>query len=157
MIELLRTWLLGLIATALCLTVLEALVPKGALRSIAQITGGLVLLVALLQPWLQVEIKELELSYDEYRRQMDDYMAEYRGQQSEQMKTIIEAETAAYIWEKGRPWGLEGDISVTAEERQGIWIPAKVKLSSPYRADVAVWLSQELAIPETAQEWGESG
>lgn len=50
MVEILRGWLLGLVAAALILTVLRALVPKGSIRPVARVTAGLVLLLVLLRP-----------------------------------------------------------------------------------------------------------
>ena len=50
MVEILRGWLLGLVAAALILTVLRALMPKGSIRPVARVTAGLVLLLVLLRP-----------------------------------------------------------------------------------------------------------
>mgnify|MGYP000674343620 CR=1 FL=1 len=48
MVEILRGWLLGLVAAALILTGLRALVPKGSIRPVARVTAGLVLLLVLI-------------------------------------------------------------------------------------------------------------
>ena len=39
-----RTWLFGIVAAAMALALLYALVPKGALLTVAKCTGGLIML-----------------------------------------------------------------------------------------------------------------
>ena len=65
MVEILRGWLLGLVAAALILTVLRALVPKGSIRPVARVTAGLVLLLVLLRPLAGLGGGSLRVRYDE--------------------------------------------------------------------------------------------
>ena len=50
--SLLKTWLFGVIAAAMALSILYALVPKGALLTIAKCTGGLIMLLVVVRPLL---------------------------------------------------------------------------------------------------------
>ena len=50
MMDALRTWLYGVFCAALLLTLTQGLLPKGKLRSLASLAGGLILLLALLRP-----------------------------------------------------------------------------------------------------------
>ena len=60
MMETLRGWLLGLTAAALAVSLLTAMLPKGeTIRRIAGLAGGLILLLAVVQPLLRVRWEEL--------------------------------------------------------------------------------------------------
>ena len=51
MMEMLQGWLLGLTAAALAVSLLTAMLPKGeTIRRIAGLAGGLILLLAVVQP-----------------------------------------------------------------------------------------------------------
>ena len=58
MMEMLQEWLLGLTAAALAVSLLTAMLPKGeTIRRIAGLAGGLILLLAVVQP-LQMCIRD---------------------------------------------------------------------------------------------------
>ena len=48
MMDGIRQWLLGILAAAMGLSLLYALLPKGAVRAAAKAAGGLILLLALM-------------------------------------------------------------------------------------------------------------
>ena len=50
----LREWLTSLVAVSMLLSVAQTLVPEGSIRKIASFTGGLILLVVLLRPLLEI-------------------------------------------------------------------------------------------------------
>lgn len=72
MMEMLQGWLLGLTAAALAVSLLTAMLPKGeTIRRIAGLAGGLILLLAVVQPLLRVRWEELTWRYETYQREMD--------------------------------------------------------------------------------------
>ena len=59
MMEGIREWLLGLIAAAIAMAVLQTVLPEGSVKKVAGITGGLVLVVMLLRGAGAVHLPEL--------------------------------------------------------------------------------------------------
>ena len=59
--SLLKTWLFGVIAAAMALSILYALVPKGALLTIAKCTGGLIMLLVVVRPLLALDPAALHI------------------------------------------------------------------------------------------------
>ena len=59
MMEGIREWLLGLIAAAIAMAVLQTVLPEGSVKKVAGITGGLVLVVMLLRGAGAVQLPEL--------------------------------------------------------------------------------------------------
>lgn len=106
MVEILRGWLLGLVAAALILTVLRALVPKGSIRPVARVTAGLVLLLVLLRPLAGLGGGSLRVRYDELEREITARIEDYQTLHENELESIIADSTAAYISEQAAHLGL---------------------------------------------------
>ena len=57
--ELLRTWVLGVTAASLVIAVGEALMPQGTVKKVGRLTGGLILVLVLLQPVARLDYGDL--------------------------------------------------------------------------------------------------
>ena len=71
MMDSLRNWIFSLAAAAICLSILQPLIPKGTIRGIFRISSGLVLLVVALRPLLGFDPERLTLRYSDYQVEMD--------------------------------------------------------------------------------------
>ena len=93
---LLRTWIVSVTACAMVIAAAEALMPDGAVKRVGKLTGGLILVLGLLQPLVK-------LDYDDW---LDDLPAQTAGAVTQEdlegaayapMKSIIERELSAYL------------------------------------------------------------
>lgn len=100
--SLLKTWLFGVIAAAMALSILYALVPKGALLTIAKCTGGLIMLLVVVRPLLALDPAALHIRYEEWDRLIGQQTEAYTAENQQKMEAIIQKETAAYIYRKKR-------------------------------------------------------
>ena len=71
MMDGIRQWLLGVLAAAMALSLLYALLPKGAVRGAARATGGLILLLVVLGPLAGLDLSDLALRYEDLSRDME--------------------------------------------------------------------------------------
>ncbi len=149
----LREWLTGLIATAMVLSLLYALVPKGTIRTIVRFCGGLVLLLAVLRPLLRVNVEELQLHYRDYQQEIDRQITLYQEENQGQMALIIEEELAAYISKKAETMGLACQVQVETELQDGIPVPCGVSLDIPYDLSLGEWITEQTGITEEKQSW----
>ena len=78
MMDAFRVWLMGLMAVALILTVLSSVLPEGSVKKIAGVTGGLVLLMVILQGAERLDLGKLQLSYDDYSRQINEQIKAFQ-------------------------------------------------------------------------------
>ena len=148
-----RSWLLGVMSAALILALIYALVPKGTIRTIAQFTGGLVLILVILQPLLQLDPGSWKLQYREYETQIDEQIEAYREDHQEELRAIIEKETAAYISDKGLALGIKCHPVVTAKLRDNVPYPTEVTLDTDWNEALSRYITQELDIPAENQHW----
>ena len=68
MMEVLRTWLFGLTAVSLLLALAEALVSQEGIRRVLRLAGGVLMIVVLLQPVVQIDLEDLSLSLEAYQQ-----------------------------------------------------------------------------------------
>ena len=94
-----RVWLMGLMAVALILTVLSSVLPEGSVKKIAGVTGGLVLLMVILQGAERLDLGKLQLSYDDYSRQINEQIKAFQEKNSRDMDLLIQERCSAYISE----------------------------------------------------------
>ena len=57
--ELLRTWVLGVTAASLVIAVAEAIMPRGTVKKVGKLTGGLILVLVRLQPLAKLDYRDL--------------------------------------------------------------------------------------------------
>lgn len=153
MVEILRGWLLGLVAAALILTVLRALVPKGSIRPVARVTAGLVLLLVLLRPLAGLGGGSLRVRYDELEREITARIEDYQTLHENELESIIADSTAAYISEQAAHLGLTCRAEVRCEVRDGTPQPASAAMDIPYDVRLAAAIADDLGIPAEKQSW----
>ena len=157
MIGALRTWLLSIIAAGLVLAILYALVPKGRLRPIVRTTGGVALMLVILQPVLGFDFRDFAVSYQDYAQEIQALTEEYREADAAELAAIIEQRTAAYISDKGAALGVNCHAVVETELRSGVPYPCAVTLDVERNEALAACIAADLGIGKEAQVWQAAG
>ena len=133
MMEMLQGWLLGLTAAALAVSLLTAMLPKGeTIRRIAGLAGGLILLLAVVQPLLRVR-----------------WQAAYANS----LSGDIADRTAAYISEKAASLGIDCRVQVEVRTEDGLPLPYGASLDVERDQVLSDYMAQELGIPASRQSW----
>lgn len=153
MIQLLKEWLLGLVAAAMLLSVLNALLPKRMFRGIGKVTGGLILLLVLVRPVLGMQWKELSGKYYDYELQIDRQTEVYMQENQQQMESIIERELNAYVCETAAQMGLDCEADVETQWLDGAPHPVSVTLYTDYNEALSNRIFRELGITPEQQCW----
>ena len=154
MMETLRGWLLGLTAAALAVSLLTAMLPKGeTIRRIAGLAGGLILLLAVVQPLLRVRWEELTWRYETYQREMDRQTEAYQAAYADSLSGDIADRTAAYISEKAASLGIDCRVQVEVRTEDGLPLPYGASLDVERDQVLSDYMAQELGIPASRQSW----
>lgn len=149
----LKEWLLGLVTAAMALTILYALLPRGAVRSVAKTSGALVLLLVLLGPVAGWEVGELGLRLSDVSGQLEEQISRYDAQSQEELARGIEQRCAAYISEQAAALGLSCQAEVSTQLRDGIPWPNEVSLDIAWNQELSDCIAGELGIPLERQHW----
>ena len=118
MMDAFRVWLMGLMAVALILTVLSSVLPEGSVKKIAGVTGGLVLLMVILQGAERLDLGKLQLSYDDYSRQINEQIKAFQEKNCRDMDLLIQERCSAYISEQAQTFGLLCSPQVETEQTE---------------------------------------
>ncbi len=146
MIELLRSWLVGVTCAAMVVALAESLSPAGAVRKVGRLTGGLVILLAIVQPVMTLDITNLSGILAEYRVEASGYSDDLERENEKLMKDIIAEQTGAYILDKAAVLGI-GSCEVTvevADQGEGYPIPEAVTVMGSITEDQQKILSRQI-------------
>ena len=148
--ELIRNWLVGVTCAAMIAALADGLMPPGTVRKIGKLTGGLVLLLAVLNPLLKLDTTALTRSLTEYKLDLSGYSEELQEENEDLMKAIIAEQSAAYIVDKAAELGMECDVTVevggegdypipeTVTVRGNLTVAQREKLTRQIEADFAI-------------------
>lgn len=149
-----REWLFSVVVISLLLTVAESLIPEGSIRKIAGFTGGLILLLTLLQPILRTDLGRLRLNVDSYGEAIESRRTELEKREDKEWEALIAERTEAYISDKAARLGLKISVSVRTEPgADGVPYPAEAEIQGPKSQALAAYMEEELGIPPERQVW----
>ena len=158
MIQLIRSWLIGVTGAAMLAALADSLMPKGAVRQVGRLACGLVLLWAALRPVLDAQTDKWLERMQEIGQQTRQQQLLLEEERAAMLKTLIERESAAYIVDKAAGQGIVCRAEVTcAAEEGGLWVPWSVRISgtlAPDRQERLIQLVEaELNIPPGRQDY----
>ena len=161
MLDIIRQWLLGITCVALVAALAESLTPPGAVRKVGRLTGGLVLLIAMLHPLMALDQDALTRALTEYRLELSTYSDELEEENRSLMKGIIEERSNAYIQDKAEEMGIQCQISVEVGEEVDWPVPESVtvfgSLSEEQQAELTQAIEVDFAIPAERQSYQSGG
>jgi len=162
MTNLIRNWLLGVTCAAMVMAVAEALVPEGSIRRICRLAGGLMLVLAAVNPVLKLDEGVLARALTEYRIAAQDYGEVLVEKNNLLYKTIIEENTAAYILDKAEEMGIFCRAEVIfAYDQQGNPYPERVnifgKLTPLQQEQISRMIETDLGVLPAQQRFERNG
>lgn len=154
--EVVRAWLLSLIAVSLLCASAGALMPKGAVRQVGRLVCGLVMLAAILSPVARLDAAEGWRWLAGYFASVEQRRAGLEETVNNQMKHIIEGEYAAYIVDKAAELGLTCTAQVECQRSaEGLYLPVRTEVTGMLTEDIRIQLvrtiAEDLGVPERAQ------
>ena len=154
--EVVRAWLLSLVAVSLLCASAGALMPKGAVRQVGRLVCGLVMLAAILSPVARLDAAEGRRWLAGYFASVEQRRAGLEETVNNQMKHIIEGEYAAYIVDKAAELGLTCTAQVECQRSaEGLYLPVRTEVTGMLTEDIRIQLvrtiAEDLGVPERAQ------
>jgi stage III sporulation protein AF len=157
MIEAVRVWIQSIVMVAMLLSVGQAMIPEGQIRKIFSFTGGLVLIVVLIQPVLGLEVGVLMEPLEEYEQQVSAQTEEIEKTVRAEQEAIIEQNLEAYISDKTDTLEEGGTVRIRAETAEDGTVILSAELVGEPSESLAEYLEQELGIPRERQVWIHEG
>ena len=160
MMEWMRQWLLGVTCAAMLVGILRALLPKGGVGAAGRLAGGLLLMIATVQPLLALDPDALAQRLTQLRLEQAAQTQQLEEFGGDLLEELIEEQTQAYILDKAEELGMDCQVEVTCRrQEEGVPVPDRVRVSGTFTGAQRDRLSQiietDLAIPEEAQSYEE--
>lgn len=151
----LHEWLLGISACALLVSFAEQLPLTDAMRKIVRFTGGLLLILSILQPISGAELDGLSFDLAGYEEAVEALKTELAGERERALSDGIAEQTQAYIEDKASALGLRLRAVVDTECTDGVPLPKHVTLYGEKNAELSEWIAEQLGIAKENQIWKE--
>ena len=147
MMEVIKSWLVGITCAAMVVTLAEGLMPEGTVRKIGRLTGGLVLLLAVTRPLISLDPAALTEMLGGDVQSWSGEEATLEQANEDLMKTIIAERTGAYILDKAAALGVSCQVVVTVGplEEGGYPVPQAVTVSGELTRQQCQMLTQTIA------------
>ena len=143
MMELVRTWLLGITGAAILAALADGLMPEGGVKQVGRLVCGLVLLAAVLRPLGSVKVTDLSGQWEYDGQQLQQYKQQLQEGVDENMKAVIEEQLAAYSMDKAAQLGIHCQIEVCCElGEDGVFFPACAQISGVIQPEERQTLEQ---------------
>lgn len=158
MISAVRAWLIGITAAALIASLADGLVPEGVGRKITKLAGGLVMLIAIIQPIMNFDFKTMSgfLTEHQIKNEIGSSVLELENQRL--LKIIIEDKTAAYIQDKAHKAGASCRVEVSCGINESgqiypVYVTVYGNLTDQQQRDISRVIEGDLAIPTSNQRF----
>ncbi len=156
--DFLGKWIMAVTVSAMIIAVAEALMPPGAVKKVAKLTGGLVLMLGILQPIVHLDYQELYIAANGLESITIESAESQEEASREFTKAIIEQELGAYVLDKALALGITCRVTVTCQpDENGVPIPAWAEvrgtLSGEAQGVVAEILRKDLGIDQDHQTY----
>lgn len=157
MMDAVRQWLFSVVVISMLVSLVERWVPQGSLGRIVNFIGGLLLLLTILCPVMNLEDVTWNLELSAYQAEIATLEDSLSQSQQESWETGIQEATQAYILEKANALGVMCNVEVEVETgADGVPYPVSVKLDVPYNQALGTYIAQTLGIGEEGQRWDET-
>ena len=151
--EFARQWLLGVIACAMAVSLLEQVCPDGSVRRTLRFAGGLLLLLAMLRPLETVDPGGTAWDAGGYREAVARLELELSDTRENALADGIASELAAYIEDKAGSLGVNVRAEVQMKSEDGTYTPDAVTLRGAYSEALSEHIADVLGIPKEKQTW----
>ncbi len=158
MLDWLYKWIVAVTAAGILAAVATSLVQSGPIRKVAQMTAGLVIILAVISPFTGLDVGKLSLYTTQYDALKNNYSEKIGQVNDKYVKAIIQDRTSEYILNKARELGLEIQVRVEARPVDGGY-PYPWSAEIYYDGDaagrnaVSRIIESECAIPANRQYW----
>lgn len=157
--ELMKSWIMGLMGAALVTAVACSAAPEGKAKRVVTLVCGLMTILALMRPVLTFDYGAFAKNLAAYERSAQKQSFVLVQSNEKLTRRIIEERCASYILDKGKSQGID-DLQVTvtaAWSQDGYWYPAKATLRTASeqakRDSLSRSIVADLGIPPEELSW----
>ena len=150
-------YLLSVSAASMLLCVGQALLPNGAVRRIAAFAGGILVVLAVMSPIIDIDYNHLLSSFEQFEIERGEIKTDSIAVNRSLMTDIIKERCRTYILDKARDLGAELTVEVSLSEDEVYPLPVHVILTGSATVEqqkkLSECIAEDMGIPVQRQEW----
>ncbi len=156
MLDVLRSWILGLAGAAIFCAVITELCPSGSTKKVLKLLCSLVMAMALLAPFINANLPSYSLNIAKYRAQAEKISSSAKESAENYSRSIIEEQCKAYILDKALALGVDvKELELRLRWNEGgFWYPERCIINAEYNSSLSEYIECELGLSKESQEWG---
>lgn len=151
--EFIKLWLISITGTTLFLAMTDSIMPSGSVKQVGRLLSGLILLVMILKPFLQLSPESIASLSNHWQESILQEQEQQKNYYNNQLQSVIEENLEAYIMDKAMEIGVFCEASVQCNlGEDGIFIPTSIQLetdSAETWTQVETLVQEELGITPT--------
>lgn len=150
-----KDWILSMTGAGTYCAIMLLMCPEGKIKKLVNILCGLIMTIALLSPFADIDLSSYAESIAKYKNLAESYSAKGYDISESLEQAIIEEESAAYIFEKAENMEIEiSEVEVVAVwSDEGFWYPYEVHIVGEESAYLERIIETEFAVPTSQQYW----
>lgn len=152
-----RSYLLSIAAVGLLLSLVQAILPKGAAKKTAMMAGSLLLILTVLSPLARLDYDSIARSISRIQMDTETMRTGIEVGNRALMAEIIKQNCEAYILDKAEEMGLPLTVEITVSGGTDYPYPTAVTLhgaaTAAQKQILAQFIAENLGIPEAEQVW----
>ena len=156
--EWLRSWICGICAAAILVSVAYAMAPKNSAGHFVRLSGAVIIILAVLAPFKQFKIEAISPYIVRYNLSYENLTENLQAENEKIQSLIIEDKMSTYILQRAQEIGVSCEVTVSAgKSEDGYLYPASAHVvldaATPEkkRLELMEIIEQECAIPDQAQ------
>lgn len=157
MMQSIRSYLLSLSAAALLGAFLLTLIPNGAIRRVASVLCGLMLVLTAIDPLVHLDAEDLARSITDFEISAEQARSGVEVRNQELKARIISEKARTYILDKAENLGLAIDAEVeTAQSDEGLYFCSVTffgRAPEEKKRALEQYVEENLAVPKERQLW----
>lgn len=158
MMDWIKEWIVGLTSVSVLLAAAKTLIPKGSVRQIGEFACGLLLLITMASPLMELDAEALGAALTEHHIAQTQSTGLLAIENTELIKEIIQEKTCAYISDKAEELGLKCTAEVEYEySEDGRAFPVSVTVKGDWteeqRRKLERLIESDLAVPKDNQTY----
>ena len=144
--DMLREWLMAVLAASFLTAAAQAVMPEGPVKSVGRLICGLLLFLAIARPVLGIQYASLAASLRDYSDQLTETQESLEKTNRQLTESIIVQETATYIQDKSSELGLDCRAEVTWDWSGQVPVPSGVTVTGELTEAQQEPLTQDLGL-----------
>lgn len=155
MLEMIRSWIMGIAGAALICAIASEITPSGSVKNVQKIICGIVMAIALIFPLMRFDFSAYSINVAKYRDKSSEITEQGKEISNRYQRSIIEESSAAYILDKAESLSLDitGATVSAAWSTDGFWYLESATVYGAYSASLSSYIESELGIEGGKQYW----